>query len=81
MRPDTDPLTVGDLRTAIDVDQLRDLLAPATRRGERVSRSYAGYVARGRDFPEPVVDHPKLRLWLRHEVLEWVAANVRPSDR
>ncbi len=67
-----------ELRILVDVDQLRDLLGRV--RGERVSRSYAVRVAERKGFPEPLIDHPRLRLWLRADVERWLDAN-RPGWR
>jgi hypothetical protein len=69
-----------DLANLVDVDRLRDLLTPATRRWERVSRSYAGAIAGGREFPPPLIDHPRLRLWLMRDVESWLDRH-RPGWR
>jgi hypothetical protein len=61
-----------DLTRLVDVDRLRDLLAPTTRRQERTSRSYAGTIAGSRGFPPPLIDHPRLRLWLLRDVEPWL---------
>jgi len=74
-RPPGETVTVAELADAVDIDELRDLLGATTRRRERAARSYAQYVAGRKGFPEPIVDHPRLRLWLRREVLAWITAN------
>ena len=79
-RPDDEPLTVRDLRTAVDIDELRTLLGYGSRRGERVNRSTANYYARARGFPEPILDHPRLRLWRRTDIERWLDLN-RPGWR
>lgn len=70
--------TRAELDSLVDVDRLRDLLGRV--RGERVSRSYATRTADGRRFPEPLIDHPRLRLWLAADVEAWLDAN-RPGWR
>lgn len=77
-RPRDEAITIGDLEDAVDIDQLRDLLGPTTRYGERVARSYAQVIAGRKGFPEPVVDRRNVRLWLRGEVETWLASN-RPG--
>lgn len=79
-RPDDETVTLGELRNAVDIDELRTLLGRTSRRGERVARSYATTVADSRRFPEPIVDHPRLRLWLRADVEAWLDTN-RPGWR
>lgn len=63
---------LGDL---VDIDQLRDLLGPVSRSGERVSRSYATGIANGKGFPDPLIQHSRLRLWLRRDVDGWMDRN------
>jgi len=67
-------ISIGDLKTAVDIAELQKLLARISRSGEPVSRARATNVANDRRFPEPVVDHRKLRLWKRSEVLAWIDA-------
>jgi hypothetical protein len=69
-----------DLANLVDVDRLRDLLGPTTRRKERASRSYAGTIAGSRGFPPPLIDHPRLRLWLMRDVAPWLDRH-RPGWR
>jgi len=78
--PEEERFTRAELASLVDVDQLRDLLAPITARGDRVSRSYAAYVAGRRGFPEPLIDHPRLRLWLRRDVDAWIAHERERRD-
>lgn len=65
--------TVEELRSLVDIDQLRDLLG--RNRGERMSRSYAVRIAERKGFPEPLIDHPRLRLWLLADVEDWFDRN------
>jgi hypothetical protein len=69
-----------DRTRLVDVDRLRDLLSPTTRRRERTSRSYASAVAGSRGFPPPLIDYLRLRLWLRADVERWLDRN-RPGWR
>lgn len=83
MRTEPDPqvwVRRSDLRDLVDVDQLRDLLGRTSRRGERVARSYADSTASAKGFPDPLVDHPRIRLWRRLDVEAWLDAN-RPGWR
>jgi hypothetical protein len=73
-----DMVSRAELRTLVDVDTLRDLLG-RTRR-ERVSRSYAVRVAGQKGFPDPLIDHPRLRLWRRRDVEAWMDRH-RPGWR
>lgn len=59
-----------ELNDLVTVDELRDLLGRL--RGERVSREYAVKVANSKGFPDPLINHPRLRLWLRDEVHAWL---------
>jgi hypothetical protein len=77
-RPRDEALTVGDLEDAVDIATLQTLLG--ARRGEPVSRAWAQNIAGRRGFPLPVLDHPRLRLWLRPEVEQWLDQN-RPGWR
>jgi len=45
-----------------------------------VSRARAQNVAGRRGFPLPILDHPRLRLWLRPEVEAWLEQH-RPGWR
>lgn len=79
-RPRDETVTIGDLEDAVDIDQLRVMLAPTTRRGEPVARSYAQVVAGRKGFPDPIVNRRNIRLWLRAEVEAWLDRN-RPGWR
>ncbi|MEX5707862.1 hypothetical protein AB1484_05985 [Parafrankia sp. FMc6] len=79
-RPDDETLTVRELRDAVDIDALRTLLGRGSRRGERVNRSTANYYASRKGFPDPLLDHPRLRLWRRSDVERWLDLN-RPNWR
>jgi hypothetical protein len=68
-------ITYAQLADAVDIDELRVMLGRASRRGERVSRSYATTVADSRSFPAPFLDHPRLRLWRRGDIETWMDAN------
>ncbi|WP_131769208.1 hypothetical protein [Candidatus Protofrankia californiensis] len=70
----------AELRDLVDIDQLRDLLGRTSRRGERVARSYAVSVANSKGFPDPLIDHPRIRLWRRADVESWLDRN-RPGWR
>lgn len=67
-----------ELNDLVTIDELRDLLGRL--RGERVSREYAAKVANSKRFPDPLIDHPRLRLWLRVDVEAWLDRN-RPGWR
>ncbi|WP_250283161.1 hypothetical protein [Frankia sp. CiP1_Cm_nod2] len=69
-----------ELRDLVDIDQLRELLGRTTPRGERVARSYADSVANRKGFPDPLIVHPRLRLWRRRDVERWLDRN-RPGWR
>jgi hypothetical protein len=71
-------VTIGQLADAVDIEELRDLLGATSRRREKVARSWAQVVAGRKGFPDPVVDRRNVRLWLRPEVVAWLAAN-RPE--
>jgi hypothetical protein len=71
---------LGDLANLVDINRLRDLLRTTTRRRERASRSYAGTIAGSRGFPPPLIDHPRLRLWLLRDVEPWLDQH-RPGWR
>lgn len=75
---DDEPVSRAELRDLVDIDQLRDLLGRG--RGERMSRSYATTIANRKGFPDPLIDHPRLRLWRRGDVERWLDAN-RPGWR
>ncbi|MBL7493895.1 hypothetical protein I6A60_31245 [Frankia sp. AgB1.9] len=77
-RPRSESLTVGDLQDAVDIATLQVLLG--AKKGEPVSRAWAQNIAGRRGFPLPVLDHPRLRLWLRGDVEAWMDAN-RPGWR
>ncbi|ETA00846.1 hypothetical protein ThrDRAFT_04716 [Frankia casuarinae] len=79
-RPRDEIVTIGDLEDAVDIDQLRDLLGRGSRSGERVSREYASRIANAKGFPDPILDHPRLRLWHRADVEAWLDRN-RPGWR
>jgi hypothetical protein len=70
--------TGAELSTLVDIDELRDLLGRVRR--ERVSRSYAVRIAEHRGFPAPLIDRPRIRLWLRADVERWLDHN-RPGWR
>ncbi|MEX5707859.1 hypothetical protein AB1484_05970 [Parafrankia sp. FMc6] len=75
----------SDLRDLVGIDQLRDLLGRASRRGERVARTTAVVVAGQKGFPDPLIVHPstedpKIRLWLRADVEAWMDRH-RPGWR
>jgi hypothetical protein len=70
----------AELRDLVDINQLRDLLGRTSRRGERVARSYAVSVSNSKGFPDPLVDHPRLRLWRRSDIEAWLDRN-RPGWR
>ena len=69
-----------ELRDLVDIDELRELLGRTTRRAEKVARSYADSIANRKGFPDPLIDHPRLRLWRRADVERWLDAN-RPGWR
>ncbi|CAJ60882.1 hypothetical protein FRAAL2233 [Frankia alni ACN14a] len=68
------------LHDLVDIDELRTLLGRTSRRGERVARSYADSISNSKGFPDPLVEHPRLRLWLRADVEEWLDGH-RPGWR
>ncbi|MCK9901356.1 hypothetical protein [Glutamicibacter sp. V16R2B1] len=70
--------TQSEIDTLVDVEELRHLLGRM--RGEPMSRSYANRIAERRGFPEPLINHPHLRLFLRADVEEWLDRN-RPGWR
>lgn len=79
MPADSDRLySLAELRTLVDVDELRGMLG--RERGRRVSRPRATQVVVTKGFPDPLVDHPRLRLWLRADVEAWLDRN-RPGWR
>jgi hypothetical protein len=70
----------------VSIKDIRDMLGRASQRGEVVARSYAQFVSQGKTFPEPFVDLPYIRLWLRNEVEAWFDKNKpkwrnKPSER
>jgi hypothetical protein len=77
---DGEPVSRADLRDLVSTDDLRDLLGRASRRGDRVSRSYAMEVANSKGFPDPLIEHARIRLWLRSDVEAWLDRN-RPGWR
>lgn len=77
---DDEMISRAELRTLVDIDGLRSLLGAGTARRERVSRSYATAVASRKGFPDPLIDHPRLRLWRRVDVETWLDTN-RPGWR
>jgi len=78
--PRRDVVTRAELDNAVDIDEFRTLLGQGSRRRERVSREYAARVASTKGFPDPIVDHQRLRLWHRDDVEVWLDAH-RPGWR
>jgi hypothetical protein len=70
----------SDLRSLVDIDELRGILGRGSRRRERVARSYADSISRERGFPLPLIEHPRIRLWLRTDVEDWMDRH-RPGWR
>ena len=77
-RPRGETLTVGDLEDAVDMATLQKLLGKSD--STPVSRAWAQNIAGRRGFPLPVLDHPRLRLWLRPDVEQWLDTH-RPGWR
>lgn len=48
----------------VDIADIRGLLG--------VGKARAFQLSRDRSFPEPWLDHPQLRLWLRRQVADWI---------
>ncbi|MCM3884124.1 hypothetical protein [Frankia sp. R82] len=67
--------TKAELDSLISVEDLTHLLGRL--RGDRVSRSYANRIANQKGFPDPLIDRPQLRLWLRADVEAWLDRNRR----
>lgn len=78
--PKRETISLAELAEAVDVDALRDLIGRGSRQRQRVSRAYAVRVATTKGFPDPILDHPKLRLWHRADVEQWLDLN-RPTWR
>lgn len=76
--PEERTYTKAELNSLVTVDELQDLLGLL--RGDRVSRSYANHVADRKGFPDPLINHPRLRQWLRADVEAWMDRN-RPGWR
>lgn len=61
---DGPPPAPGEL---LDISDIREMLA--------VSKTRAYVISRDRSFPDPWIDHPRVRLWRRTDVETWLDAN------
>jgi hypothetical protein len=79
-RDDDDVVRRSDLADLVDLDELRTLLGRSSRRGEKVAASYADSISRRKGFPDPLIVHPRVRLWLRSDIEDWLDRH-RPGWR
>lgn len=66
---DGPPPAPGEL---LDISDIREMLA--------VSKTRAYVISRDRNFPDPWIDHPRVRLWRRADVEAWLDRH-RPGWR
>ncbi len=66
---DGPPPEPGEL---LDIADIREILA--------VSKTRAYVISRDRNFPDPWIDHPRVRLWRRRDVEAWLDTH-RPDWR
>jgi hypothetical protein len=58
----------------VDPADLMDSGEVADQLGLSSFRAVSGYRARYTDFPAPVVDRPRCKLWLRQDIERWQSA-------
>lgn len=61
----------------VAVEDLIDATTVASMLGLAHSNSVATYLHRYVDFPRPVFDRPRCKVWSRNDVVEWMASHER----